>query len=331
MEETIESATVQTASLRLEAQAPGGEPSPLAALAVAPGSPERLAEDPVLLFCVPGMTYTKEYYDFGEGYSFARAAAAAGHVVVAVDNLGTGGSERPRDGEALSLAALAAANAEAAAAVRVLASAGELVPGLPSLVAPRLVGVGHSMGGGLVLLQQAASAGFDAIAVLGFSNQPLEGIYEPHEREEEIGDEERLAWAKEHVPPKIWAAEWERMDSYFALPRQGFRELFYPPDLAPELIEADEARATVVPKTAAIETTVPRVTAAAAAAVEVPVFLAYGAIDLSPDPPAEVATYPAAPEVTLLRLARSAHSHNLSADRDLLWRRLLWWAESAQR
>jgi hypothetical protein len=55
------------------------------------------------------------------------------------------------------------------------------------------------------------------------------------------------------------------------------------------------------------------------------VLLAYGATDLSPDPLAEVATYPAAPDITLLRLANSAHCHNLSPDRELLWSRLLGW------
>ena len=92
------------------------------------------------------------------------------------------------------------------------------------------------------------------------------------------------------------------------------------------MIAADSEGATSVPRTAAIETTIPRVSAAAAGSIDVPVLLAYGAIDLSPDPAAEVATYPAAADITLLRLANSAHCHNLSPDRELLWRRLLGWA-----
>ena len=60
---------------------------------VAPAEPDPGAP---FLFCVPGMSYGKEYWDVPlAGYSFARAAAAAGHVVVAVDNLGTGASARP--------------------------------------------------------------------------------------------------------------------------------------------------------------------------------------------------------------------------------------------
>jgi acetyl esterase/lipase len=79
---------------------------------VAPAAP---AEGAPIFFCVPGMSYGKEYFDLPiDGYSFARAAAEAGCVVVAVDNVGTGDSERPADAEAVTLAAMAAANAAVA-------------------------------------------------------------------------------------------------------------------------------------------------------------------------------------------------------------------------
>src|SRR6185312_4007512 len=260
------------------------------------------------------------------GYSFGHAAAAAGHVVIAVDNVGTGASSRPEDSDAVTLAAMAAANAAVAAEALACLATGDLVPGLGPIAPGRPVGIGHSLGGCLVLLQQAAHTTFDAMAVLGFSNQPLEGIYEDHEREAELTDAERFAWATEHLPPKLWGAPWEALEPYFELPRENFAELFYPPGTAAEVIAADSAGATSVPRRAAIETTIPRVSAAAAEAVDVPVLLAYGATDLSPDPLAEVATYPAAADITLLRLENSAHCHNLSPDRELLWRRLLGWA-----
>lgn len=291
---------------------------------VAPAAP---AEGAPILFCVPGMSYGKEYFDLPiDGYSFARAAAEAGCVVVAVDNVGTGDSARPADAGAVTLAAMAAANAAVARLVSERLAAGELVPGLPPLASAPMIGIGHSLGGCLVLLQQAAFASFAAVAVLGFSNQPLEGIYEEHEREAELTDAERFAWATEHLPPKLWGRPWEELGPYFELPRENFHG-FYAPGTAAEVVAADTAAATSTPRTAAIETTIPRVSAAAAAATDVPVLLAYGATDLSPDPLAEVATYPAAPDITLLRLARSAHCHNLSPDRDLLARRLLSWAE----
>lgn len=315
---------ITAADVVLEVETEALGPLAISARIFAPAAPDPGTR---VLFCVPGMSYGKEYWDVPlEGYSFARAAAAAGHVAIAVDNVGTGESTRPERSDAVSLAAMAAANAAAAAEALARLAAGDLAPGLPPIAAARPVGVGHSLGGCLALLQQANHASFGALAVLGFSNQPLEGIYEDHEREAELTDAERFAWATEHLPPKLWGRSWEELEPYFELPRENFTDLFYAPGTAAEVIAADSEGATSVPRTAAIETTIPRVSATAAATVDVPVLLAYGAIDLSPDPAAEVATYPASPDVTLLRLASSAHCHNLSADRELLWRRLLGWA-----
>jgi len=285
-----------------------------------------------LLFCVPGMNYSKEYWDLPlDGYSFARAGAAAGHVVVAVDNVGTGASGRPEDSEAVTLAAMAGANAALAEEVLARLAAGDLISDLGPLTIGRTIGIGHSLGGCLVLFQQAGFRDFDAIAILGFSNQPLEGIYEEHEREAELTDAERYAWATEHLPPKLWGSRWEELEPYFELPRENFGELFYAPGTPTEVVAADTALVTCVPRTAAIETTIPRVSAAAGAAIDVPVLLAYGATDLSPDPEREPATYPAAPEVELLLLENSAHCHNVSADRELLWGRLFEWAGEVAR
>jgi alpha-beta hydrolase superfamily lysophospholipase len=315
---------IKASDVRLALDLPDLGPVEMTARVVAPDEPEPGVP---LLFCVPGMSYGKEYWDLPlDGYSFARAAAAAGHVVVAVDNVGTGASGRPAEADAVTLAAMAGANAALAEEVLARLAAGDLVPELGPLELGRPIGIGHSLGGCLVLLQQAASATFAAIAIFGFSNQPLAGIYEDHEREAELTDAERFAWATEHLPPKLWGRPWEELEPYFELPRENFGELFYAPGTPAAVIAADTALATTVPRTAAIETTIPRVSAAAAAAIDVPVLLAYGATDLSPDPDAEPATYPAAPAVELLRLEGSAHCHNVSTDRELLWGRLLDWA-----
>jgi pimeloyl-ACP methyl ester carboxylesterase len=320
---------LKSTDVRLAVETAALGPLEIGARIVIPAAPEPAAPP---LFCVPGMSYGKEYWDLpSAGYSFARVAAAAGHVVIAVDNVGTGESTRPEDSDAVDLAAMADANAAAAEDALGRLAAGDLSDGIAPLALGRPVGVGHSLGGCLALLQQAEHSTFIALAVLGFSNQPLEGIYEDHEREAELTDAERLAWATEHLPPKLWGSSWEQLDAYFELPRENFTELFYAPGTAAEVIAADTEGATVVPRTAAIETTIPRISAAAAASIEVPVLLAYGATDLSPDPLAEVATYPAAPDITLLRLANSAHCHNLSADRGPLWGRLLGWAREVAR
>jgi alpha-beta hydrolase superfamily lysophospholipase len=316
---------IESTDVRLAVETVALGPLEMSARVFVPAEPDPGA---AVLFCVPGMSYGKEYWDVSlDGYSFGRVAAAAGHVAIAFDNVGTGESTRPADSDAVTLAAMATANAVGVEEARRRLATGDLAPGLGPLTSARTVGIGHSLGGCLVLLQQAEHASFDAIAVLGFSNQPLEGIYEDHEREAELTDAERFAWATEHLPPKLWGAVWGELDPYFELPRENFTELFYAPGTAAAVIAADGEGATSVPRRAAIETTIPRISAAAAESIDVPVLLAYGSTDLSPDPLAEVATYPATADVTLLRLANSAHCHNLSADRDLLWRRLLGWAQ----
>ncbi|HEY2478641.1 MAG TPA: alpha/beta hydrolase [Solirubrobacterales bacterium] len=290
-------------------------------------APDQPTPGAPVLFCVPGMSYGKEYWDLPlEGYSFARTAAESGHIVIAVDNVGTGASCRPEDSDAVTLAAMAGANAALAEELVARLGRGELLAKLGPLDLGRPVGIGHSLGGCLVLLQQANFGSFAGIAVLGFSNQPLEGIYEDHEREAELTDAERFAWATEHLPPKLWGRPWAELEPYFELPRENFGDLFYAPGTPAEVIAADTELATCVPRTAAIETTIPRVSARAAAAIDVPVLLGYGATDLSPDPASEPAGYPAAPDVQLVRLENSAHCHNASADREVLWKRLLDWA-----
>src|ERR1700760_1702175 len=105
---------------------------------VAPATP---SEGAPIFFCVPGMSYGKEYFDLPvDGYSFARTAAGAGCVVAAVDNVGTGESERPRDGAAVTLAAMAAANAALADGLLARLGAGDLEARVPPPAAGRIFG-----------------------------------------------------------------------------------------------------------------------------------------------------------------------------------------------
>ncbi|MBS1892565.1 MAG: alpha/beta fold hydrolase, partial [Actinobacteria bacterium] len=237
---------VEVTDVRLAVATAELGPLEICARVVAPAEPDPSAP---VLFCVPGMSYGKEYWDVPlDGYSFARVAAAGDHVVIAVDNVGTGESTRPEDFDAVDLVAMATANAAAAGEAMSRLAAGDLVPGLAPVAARRPVGIGHSLGGCLALLQQADHETFGALAVLGFSNQPLEGIYEDHEREAELTDAERVAWATEHLPPKLWGRPWEELEPYFELPRENFTELFYAPGTEAEVIAADSAGATSVPR-----------------------------------------------------------------------------------
>jgi tetrahydrodipicolinate N-succinyltransferase len=49
-------------------------------------------------------------------------------------------------------------------------SEGTLADGLAPVGSATIIGVGHSIGGGLVVLQQARWGSYDAIAVLGYTH-----------------------------------------------------------------------------------------------------------------------------------------------------------------
>ena len=56
-----------------------------------------------------------------------------------------------------------------------------------------------------------------------------------------------------------------------------------------------------------------------------PVFLAFGATDVSADPRHEAAGYPASSDITLVVIPEVAHMHNFADTRRQLWDRFLAW------
>jgi len=288
-----------------------GEPAQLAGSYFAAGGP---AGDRPLLVCLPGGTYTRGYWDLQgpghAGYSFARAAAGEGFPVVTLDSLGTGESTRPaRDIELTDQAAAAAA----------------AVAQIPEVlgVATPAVAVGHSMGGYVSMLQQAAFGSYAGLAILGTTNGAVGQLDLPPEMIEAAATPDGRAALVDQMASGI-------PDRYVTGDRGPLRSWFHLSDVPDELIAADEAATlTVVPRRCAAGSTVPGITAEAAAAVTVPVLLAYGEVDVSTDPHGEPAFFGASPDVTLYLLPGSGHCHNLAGTRHRLWDRLLWWCETA--
>jgi pimeloyl-ACP methyl ester carboxylesterase len=292
-------------------------------------APDRASAQTALVICLPGMTYRRSYFDLRfdghEGYSFAELLADHGHIVVSLDHLGTGESSRPDAHVGVDLEIMARAADEATREVVGRIGHGALVPGVVGQRVARVVGVGHSMGGGVLVAQQATCASFDAIAPLGFTTQALAGIYEPAPGDDELSDEERAGRAREHIPQKLWGRTWEELEPYFAISREGFSELFYADDVPAAVIEQDTAAATVVPRQAALDIITPHVGSRFAADVRVPVLLAYGDVDLSPDPRREPSAYTASDDLTLVLVRGSHHCHNLASSRAVLWHRIAAW------
>src|SRR5690349_2941386 len=146
-----------------------------AALAVDVFIPARglLREPAVVFFCVPGGGLNRRYFDLpvadDVSFSFAAQMASRGMITVAIDPLGVGGSSRPEAGfdivPDVATAALEPVRRCISDELRTGVLAPSLLPALPELLC---VGVGHSLGGMMVVMQQAQFRSFDALVLFGF-------------------------------------------------------------------------------------------------------------------------------------------------------------------
>jgi pimeloyl-ACP methyl ester carboxylesterase len=298
----------------------GGEPYHLEASVFVPDHPDE--SGPACLFAVPGGTYDRRYWNLTvegyPGYSFAEYATGGGCVLVAVDNLGTGESSRPPSADLLTFESMAGANAAAFSIVAEMAAAGELHPDLPPLSAARWTGIGHSLGGQLIVVQQSTAHSFERIAVLGSSflgNQEVGSTPEAESDPRAAAETTMKAMAGES-----WSS------GYLEVPRDLLRQQFHAADVPEAVLEADARTATVLPRQLAVTAIAPAGAVHHAKRISVPVFLAYAERDMSPDPRGEVALYQASPDITLFLLAGSAHCHNMAGTRERLWSRLITWA-----
>jgi len=257
------------------------------------------------VFCFPGGTYNKSYYDMpcdkGENYSLARTLAGAGNIVICLDHLGVGESTRPVDGHAVTRSVLADAGAAAVGYLTAGLAAGTLVSSWPAIADIPLVGVGHSLGGLVLLAIEARHKMFDAIAVLGWTNQPMTVAH--------------------RYPPS---------EAYVAVDRAGLRQFFHLDDVDEDLIRADDLNAERVPAGILVEGQRAGISLADARAVVTPVFICYGEKDCCPHPHLEPSTYPNSDDVTLFRLLNSAHNHNFASSRLRLFGRLASWIADRQ-
>ncbi|WP_160573823.1 alpha/beta hydrolase [Actinomadura physcomitrii] len=285
-------------------------------------APPVLSGNVVALVAVPGGTYDRSYWDLHvpglAGYSFVEAAVARGCVILALDNLGTGASSRPEDADKVTAAEMAEAVAHVAKAFAAGLGTGAFA-GLAPQPDVRMRGVGHSLGGLILTTAQANHRPFERIAVLGtsFVEQVVGGSYS-EDGQSSPSSEEQI-----RLTQQMAGASWE--SGYLEMPREMLRPFFHAEDVPDEVLRAEEAGVTVLPRHAAIDMYRPGLLAPVARKVEVPVFLAYSDADVSANPAAEVAEFAGSRDVTLFRLPGSAHCHNAATTREVLWDRLLLW------
>lgn len=284
--------------------------------------PSTLPDRPLVIVAWPGGGYNRHYFDLRlpgqDGYSQAEHHARHGIITVACDHLGVGDSSIPSS--TLGHADLARANAATATEVLARLRGGGIAPGLPPLPGLVATGVGHSYGGLLLTMLQAAQPVFTAVGMLGWSgvntvipvdrSHPLladmyrtrvPGLQHPYRR----------AFHYEDVPESIVDAD---LDGYphrpDGAPQPPWASTFMPggPNAAPERPPNGD------------------ITAADAVRIDVPVLLAMGERDVCPDPWAEPGAYRGSRDVTLVIVPAMAHAHNFASTRSILWDRIEAWA-----
>jgi pimeloyl-ACP methyl ester carboxylesterase len=167
--------------------------------------------------------------------------------------------------------------------------------------------MGTSMGGMLLLEQQARHRTFDGITVMGYSAVHTQLCTPP------------VHWS----PPAAYT-EHPNRDLFYTL---------YWDDVPSEVIAADQALSIVPPVGAVREgggyraAMAPGCVADAVDSIDVPVLIALGERDTCPDPHAEVSAYARSADVSLFIVPRAGHAPSVANTRQLLWNRIDSWAE----
>tara|TARA_R110000824_G_scaffold232943_1_gene421126 strand:- start:1934 stop:2809 length:876 start_codon:yes stop_codon:yes gene_type:complete len=250
-----------------------------------------------LIFAVHGGGYQRLYWNppfADESYSFARWFTDHGKAVLAIDMLGMGESSKPEPENLLSGTIIAAAHASVLE---------QMVAILDRPVS--VTGMGHSMGGMMIIAQAATHPAFDRVAVLGWANEPME-----------LGDTDVASLQADLIP-----------SGYLPTPREPMRALFYWPDVPIDLIEADEAHASTTPATLGRNALTPGIVHEAAARIALPVLVVQSEIDTSPAPEKELAYYSASPAAELQIVKDAAHCQNFAGTRSKHWADLNDWID----
>jgi alpha-beta hydrolase superfamily lysophospholipase len=287
--------------------------------------PLRLERSPIVLWCLPGGGMSRRYFDLDVApeygnYSMARHLARLGFIVVTIDHAGIGESSRPDDGYALTPHVLADVNASAMRSITDRLRRGTLTEGLPPLARCASIGVGHSAGAGITVHQQARHRTHGAVALLGYHGKGLPS---------HLNDDERsYAGDPDGVRREIARLVRARFGDPLPMMARGSSRLLVAAPMSEPVHAALVAARTNLLALAGLSSMIPGSAGPELGAVEVPVFLGLGSLDLTDDAHGVPAQFPASKDVSLFVLEGSGHNHNVAANREQLWDRLAQWARS---
>lgn len=289
---------------------------------------------PTLLVCLPGGNMNRHYYDLqpedgDDSFSFAAQMCARGFIVAALDHLGLGDSTKPEDGWQLTDAVLVQANQNATTQLLNRLRNGDLRSDVPAIPGLRSIGVGHSMGAMLTVLQQHAASQHEAIVVLGFSTRglpeylppALKEITDPVAARPQLVDLARKMFGKPY--PVI-----HRGGGNGGAGNGGNADLFGSRKADPRGVAALKRATDCVLPVPAVLSMLPNNVGMEAATISCPVFLGIGERDMVGPTHKVPAAFPASFDVTLQILPETGHSHFLFPARTALFDRVALWAET---
>jgi alpha-beta hydrolase superfamily lysophospholipase len=306
--------------------------------------PEQRIEPPVVVFGFPGGGYSKNYYHFEvdgfAGYSMAQHLSESGFFFVACDHPGIGDSSliaaktlnfenitRANHATVTSITDLLVSGGTSEhVSVLATADAGIDQPRVPGVDEDPLsnafvVGIGHSMGGCFLTIQQAKYRTFRAVGILGWT-----AIHCQHR----------------HIPPSLMPEDSEIVNQSIVLddgwtmrPRTpGLNFAHHWDDVPQQIVAANAAVAQPIPPCVSTERGgmgTPGIVSEEANVIQVPIFLAFGERDVTPDPWAEPGRYRSSTDITLTIVPGAAHCFNFASNRHMFFDRLANWARSLPR
>lgn len=295
----------------LPAEVTQGQPVRIAAWLFFPDDPALLGARPTAMTLTSGGSYDKRYHHAvvpgHPGYSAAEHLAALGNVVLLCDHLGSGESTRAPDQRLATRHVVAAANHAAVTQFYERLAKGDLHPALLALPNVLRVGGGHSMGGMMTTVQQAAHRTWDAIMIMGYTAQ---GVHMTRS-----GQKLR---ASQFIPATPGP-------DYPVNDRAAQRENFHWPDVPAEVIAADDKLSVPTPSSIGLDSIRDAIIVPDAARIDVPIYMGLGEQDVSPDPHSEPHFFPKCPDFTLHILPRSAHCQSFAGTRHRFWDRMHGW------
>lgn len=299
----------------------------IAADLVLPADEADRRDDLVLLCCLPGGFLSRRYFDLviagDRRFSFAEAMAREGFGTLAFDHVGTGESSRPdpiEGGYRLGVEEIAAANQRALELALEHLATGDPAGGRPPIARPRTLGVGHSMGSMLSVVQQARFRTHRALALFSFSTRGTPAFLDeamrayandPDRLHREIGELAKRSMGTPY-PARATNSESDR--------RAAFGVGTAPADAE----EALHAASTNLLAVGGLASMVPGGFAAPAREIDVPVFMLVGDHDLHDDRHTHE-DLPASPSVTTVILEDCWHCHFVSNRRESLFAQTAAW------